>query len=200
MTQTKVLIIHDGWDENHPLMFLLKEKYGDQNVALENRSSHALDRIKQQQGEKLIVLLDFDLGHGEPHAPEVLLKIREYTSLIYVIVVTAKQFTEIKPDDLVGFINNNAFAITQNTADLGEIIALTEKATHQLDTSVECVLEQWISKRSPDEVNKPYMTATDGTTYSLKELHREIRLQTPIGKKLEKNILHLAIELLQKNN
>ncbi|MEP4077371.1 hypothetical protein [Haloferula sp.] len=180
------------------MIVLLKEKFGAENVALEERSSRAIETLRRKRGEKVVVLLDFDLGHGEPHAPEVLMAIREFTSLIYVIVVTAKQFSDIAPEDLVKFVNNDAFAIIQNTDDIDEIIDLTVKAAHSMDTRIDSVLEQWISNRSEEEAKRPYLSTPDGKSYSLSELQNEIRHQSPIGKDLEKSILHLAIELLAK--
>lgn len=196
MNPTKILVIHDGWSKDEPIMIELYKAYGRDNVTLENCSSKTLKIIKEKQGEKIIILLDFDLGEGEPHAPEVLNEIRKYTALIYVIVVTAKQFSEIKSEDLVNFINNDAFAIIQNTSDMKDIIALTKKAEHVLDTSVDCVLEQWISRRTKEDINAPYLTTPEGESYSLLELQNEIRHQTLIGMNLEKSILHLAIELI----
>ncbi len=198
MEPIQIFIIHDDLPENDPLIISLKEKYGESNVRLEKKSSRGLEYIHNNLSSKLIVLLDFDLGQGEPHAPEIIEKIRQDTSLIYVIIVTAKQFSEISSYDLVKFINNEALAIIQNTADTSEIVALVDKAAHELDSRVDCVLEQWIAKRPKEEKLKPYLTTRSGKVYTLDNLIVEIRKETEIGKRLEKGILQLAIEQLTK--
>ncbi len=192
----QILIIHDDMSENDPLIITLKEKYGDENVKLEKRSSKGLSYIHNHLTSKLIVLLDFDLGQGEPHAPEVIEKIREETSLIYVIIITAKQFSSISHEALIKFINNEALGIIQSTADIKDVVSLVDKAAHELDTRVDCVLEQWIAKRPKEEREKPYLTTRSGETYTLDDLIIEIRKETELGQRMERGILQLAIEQL----
>ncbi len=196
MEPVKILVIHDDMMDNDPLLFTLREKFGSDNVILEKKSSKGLEYIYDNLSTKLIVLLDFDLGAGEPHAPVVFEKIREKTSLIYVIIYTAKQFSSIPNEDLISFINNEALGIIQSTADISEVVKMVEKAGHQLDTRVDCILEQWISKHSADERTKPYLTTKSDKVYSLDDLIIEIRKETELGQQLEKSILQLAIELL----
>lgn len=196
MEPVKILVIHDDMMNNDPLLFTLREKFGDNNVILEKKSSRGLEFIYKNLSTKLIVLLDFDLGAGEPHAPEVFEKIREKTSLIYVIIYTAKQFSSIPNKDLISFINNEALGIIQSTADISVVVKMIEKAGHQLDTRVDCILEQWISKHSADERTKPYLTTKSDKVYTLNDLIVEIRQETELGQQLEQSILQLAIELL----
>lgn len=196
MEPVKILVIHDDLMDNDPLLFTLREKFGKENVLLEKKSSQGLEYIYNHLSSKLIVLLDFDLGAGEPHAPEVFKRIREKTSLIYVIIYTAKQFTSIPNEALIDFINNEALGIIQSTADISDVIKIIEKAAHQLDIRVDCILEQWIAKHSSKERAKPYLTTKSGKIYTLDDLIMEIRKETELGQQLEKSILQLAIELL----
>ena len=200
MEPVKILIIHDDMLDRDPLVVMLREVYGNENVLLRKKSSEGIKYIHDNLDNKLIVLLDFDLGEGEPHAPEVLEKIREETSLIYVIIITAKQFSSIPAEAMVNFINNRALGIIQNTADTTDIMNLVGKAAHELDSRIDCILEQWILRRPDDERNKPYLSTRSGKTYSLEQLILEIRQQTDLGKQLEKSILQLAIELLTNGN
>ncbi len=196
MEAIKILIIHDDLSANDPLIIDLKEIYGESNVILESKSSLGIDYVFNNLDHRLIVLLDFDLGPDEPHAPEVIEKIREKTSLVYVIIWTAKLISGIPPEDLQKFINNDALAMISATDATGDIIDYIRKAEHELDTRIDCVLEQWIAKRTGSELNKPYLTTKSGEIYTLKDLMREIRLGTSLGQKLEKSILQLTIELL----
>ncbi len=199
MEPIKILIIHDTMTILDPLVFTLQESYGKENVILENLSNKGIEYINNNITSKLIVLLDFDLGMGQPNAPVVFKKIREKTSLVYVIIYTAKLLTEIPQEDLKFFINNDALALLQSTADMEEVLAVVDSAKYQLDTRVDCILEQWISKRSQEDLEKPYLTSKSGKIYTLQDLMIEIRKQTELGQKMEKSILQLAIDLLTSN-
>jgi hypothetical protein len=199
MNKPKILIIHDDLSPIDPILISLKEIYGIDNVILESDPVKGLEYIDKNITSKLIVLLDYDLGTGNPNAPIVFRKIRERTSLIYVIIWTATLLTEISKEDLIEFINNDALAFIQNTESVATVISLIKKASHRLETRVDCILEQWISKRSQEELEKPYLTTKSGLIYTLEELMVEIRMQTEIGQKMEKSILQLAIDLLTSN-
>lgn len=196
MEPVKVLIIDDNFTENDPLIISLREIFGDENVILKKRSGEGLQYVLDHLTSKLIVLLDLDLGTNEPQGVEVFEKIRDKTSLVYIIIITAQVLSTIPTDDLIKFINNDALAIINNTADTDEIVKLVERAAHQLDTRVDCILEQWIAKRPEEDRQKPYLTTRSDKTYTLDDLIVEIRKETELGKRLEKGILQLAIDLL----
>ena len=73
------------------------------------------------------------------------------------------------------------------------------KIQNQLETRVDCILEEWISKMDKDELKKPYLTTKSGKIYTLEELMVEIRLETELGRQMKKSILLLAIDLLTSN-
>jgi DNA-binding NtrC family response regulator len=194
----QILIIDDNFSEVDPLVITLKEKYGEDNVTVKQKSSEGLRFILQNLTQKLIVLLDLDLGPGEPHGVEVFQKVRYETSLVYIIIMTAKSLNTIPSEDLIKFINNDVLQLINNTIDISEIVDIVDKAAHELDVRVDCVLEQWISKRSKEEREKPFMLTQSGRKLTLDDIIIEIRKETDIGKRLEKSIIQLAIDLLTK--
>ena len=145
----------------------------------------------------MIVLLDINFSHGELSGSQVFENIREKTSLIYVIMITARSFSELKSEELASMINNDALAI-ENVFKYPEIVKLVEAAFHKLDVRVDCVLEQWINRHTFEERATPYITTVSGKTYSLDDLKNEIRMQSEFGKEMERNILLLAIDLLTR--
>jgi len=196
--QVKILIIDDNFTSNDPLIITLKEKLGNDNVILKTSSSEGQQYIIEHLSSKLIVLLDLNFGSGEPSGIEVFEEIRKKTSLIYFIIMTANPLSSIPQKDFVELVNNNAMAFIENSTDIKEMVVLVEKALHQLDTRVDCVLEQWISKRADGEREKPYLTTRSGATYTLNDLIVEIRKGTELGKRMEKGIVQLAIDILTK--
>lgn len=198
MNNTEIVIIDDSFDMFDPLVIELKEHFPAANVTVKNNPDEGLRFVLANLSKKIIVLLDYNFKTGQPKGHDILLKIREATSLVYVIIMTAKQFSTIPHTELVDFVNNDALAVVQNTVDTAEILKLVSKAAQQLSVRVDCVLEQWISNHSEDEQNEPYLTTTTGETHTLKDILREIRQQSAIGQKMERNIMMLAVDLLTR--
>jgi hypothetical protein len=198
MNKTEIIIIDDNFDMFDPLVVELRENFPEANVSVINNPEEGLNFVLKNLSKKIIVLLDYNFKTGQPKGRDVLLKIREKTSLVYVILMTAKQFSTIPHEELVDFVNNDTLAVVQNTVDTSEILKIVSKAEQQLSVRVDCILEQWISNHSDDEQNEPYLTTTSGKTYTLKDILTEIRQQTEFGKDMERNIMMLAVDLLTR--
>jgi hypothetical protein len=194
----KVIVIHDDLNENDPLLVVLKEQYGNENVLLFKKSQEGLDYVLTHISEKSILVLDLNFKPGEPTGVEVFEDIRQKTALIYIIIMTASDLNSISNEDLRKFINHDALALEYSTSDYKKIIQHVDKAAHQLDVRVGGALEQWIGSHTEQEKNEPYLTTRDGHTYSLNQILYEIRLQSPFGMEIEKNILMLAIDMLAR--
>mgnify|MGYP003575390715 CR=1 FL=1 len=198
MTLPHIVIIHDDWNEKSPIVVHLKEKYGSDNVKFLKQSQQGIDYVMEAPMRKTIVLLDYNFKSGEPTGGEVFRKIREKSSLIYVIIVTKNQNKDINTDDFVEFINNNALAIARPSDGYSEITDLVEKAQHQLDVRADIIIEEWIASKPENERNTPYMTLSNGKVYSLNDMVDNIRNQTELGKEIERDILSLAIKLIME--
>ncbi|MCL2294232.1 MAG: hypothetical protein FWC36_05145 [Spirochaetes bacterium] len=192
-----IIVIDDNMKETEPLLVHLRITFNDANIILKTNAQEGLKYILDNLNSKMIVLLDYDLGAGQT-GTEVFLKIREKTSLLYVIIITAKLINTIPVNELVEYINKDALAIVDRTISLGDKIELVRKAMHELDVRVDCVLEQWINKHTEEEQNEPYLTTAAGETHTLKSILTEIRQQTELGKSLERKILMLAVDLLTR--
>lgn len=198
MNNTEIVIIDDSFEMFDPLVVELREHFPAANVTIKNNPDEGLKFVLANLSKKIIVLLDYNFKTGQPKGHDILLKIREATSLVYVIIMTAKQFSTIPHTELVDFVNNDALAVVQNTVDTAEILKLVSKAAQQLSVRVDCVLEQWISNHSEDKQNESYLTTSTKKTYTLKDILKEIRQQSDFGKKMERNIIMLAIDLLTR--
>jgi DNA-binding NtrC family response regulator len=193
-----IIVIDDNLKETDPLLVQLKLTFHEACITLMTSAQEGLEYILANLNSKMIVMLDYDLGANEPNGTELFIKIREKTSLLYVIIITAKLIDDISRTELVTYINKDALAIVDKTVSLADKIAVVQEAVHALDVRVDCVLEQWIANHSEDERNAPYLTTSSGKTYTLKEILTEIRQQTEFGKKMERNIMMLAVDLLTR--
>lgn len=197
MSKLKIIVIDDNFQENDPLMVSLGLSFPDAEIVLKKKASEGLNYVLDNLSSRMIVLLDYDLGRDEPTGTEILLKIREKTSLVYIIMITAKLTSTIRNEDLMKYINEGVLAFVDKTVSMTEKIDLIKDAVHKMDVRVDAVLEQWILNRSVEERKRAYMrTATK--IYTLNDVLVEIRMQTPLGRKLERSIMLLAVDLLTR--
>ena len=194
----QILIIDDLLRDNAPLVVNLREKYGDSNIIRFKQSKEGLDYVKANLSQKMVIILDWEFGKGEMQGIDVFDEIRKETSLIYIIVNTAKALSDISSLDLKKLINNDAMAIVDKTDGYKKTLDFVDKAIHQLDSRLDSVLEQWVNRHSEDERIKPYIATRSGKVYSLNDLLDEIRHQTEMGKDMEKKMIYLTIDLLAR--
>ncbi|MDR2038697.1 MAG: hypothetical protein LBQ60_12305 [Bacteroidales bacterium] len=193
-----IIVIDDNLKKTDPLLVQLQLNFKNANIILKDNAKDGLEYILDNLNSKMIVLLDYDLGAGEPNGTDIFLKIREKTALLYVIIITAKLIDEIPNQELVTYINKDALAVVDKTISLEDKIELIKEAIHTLDIRVDCVLEQWINKHTEEEQKEPFLTSSSGKEQTLASILTEIRQRTEFGKTLERNILLLAIDLLTR--
>lgn len=192
----KIVIIHDGLIPNvDPLLISLKDTFGDDSVIHFENSNKGLAYVLENLSQKMIVILDINFSQGELSGVQVFEGIKEKTALVYIIMVTARMLSEINHNDLITMINHDAFAL-ENVSKYPEILTLVKLAVHKMEARVDSALEQFINSHTDSEKSKPYITSREGQTYTLTDILREIRLQTPFGQDMEKKILLLAIDML----
>ena len=197
-SKLKIIVIDDNIKKSDPLLVQLQLTFKDAIIILKDKAKDGLDYILDNLNSKMIILLDYDLGAGEPNGTEIFLKIREKTALLYVIIITAKLIDDIPNKELVTYINKDALAVIDKTTSLEDKIKLIRDSIHALDVRVDCVLEQWISSHSEENQNEPYLTTATGKTLTLKDVLIEIRQQTDFGRKIERNIMMIAVDLLTR--
>ncbi len=199
VSPTKIVIIHDDIIEKDPLIIVLKEKYGDDNVVLLKKSKDGLNYVVENAlSQKMIVILDLNFKAGEPSGVQVFEEIKKKTSLVYIIIWTASALEDINREDLKSMINNDALAFMSSTDDIEKIMRKVNYASHQLDIRLDSALEQWIGLHPESERNSPYIITRDGKSYSLNQILDEIRLKSAFGMEMEKDILLLAIDMLAR--
>src|SRR5690606_26197931 len=125
VSPVKIIVIHDDIDDNSPIMVELKIKYSNENVLLFKHSQQGLDYVLSNLGEKMVVILDKNFYDGrEMSGIKVFEKIREQTSLVYVILLTVSKITEIGDEEIKMLINKDLFKFESFTADYTKIISL----------------------------------------------------------------------------
>ncbi len=194
---TRIVIIDDNFRENNPLVITLRERHGDENVQIFRRPDEGVAFILNNLSSKIVVLLDLDLGAKERRGDVVFDEIRSKTSLVTVIIMSAN-LPILSNEVLRGFINNHAFSAINSNDPVKTNLPIIENAVDQLSLRVDCALEEWILRHSPEDRDKPYLTLSNGEKYSLNQILTEIRQNTELGISLQKKILNLTVELLAR--
>ncbi len=199
VSPVKIIVIHDDIDDNSPIMVELKIKYSNENVLLFKHSQQGLDYVLSNLGEKMVVILDKNFYDGrEMSGIKVFEKIREQTSLVYVILLTVSKITEIGDEEIKMLINKDLFKFESFTADYTKIISLVDEAVLSLGLRIDAVIEDWILRHPKESRDNPLIKTKEGRTYSMNEVLESIRQQTDIGVEFEKNLLKLTIELFSR--
>lgn len=195
---TKIVIIHDDMNETYPLIVMLKDKYHDENVVFFKHSQNGLDYVLKNLGVKMVVLLDKNFkDKNDISGLKVFEKIREQTSLVYVVLISANSITDFTEEELKTLINKDLYKLEKFTNDYSSIIQLIDDAVTNIDMRVDAAIEDWIVSNNSNHNNPIYYT--DGKQYSLQDILKEIRLETDLGKDFVRKVNNLTIELLMRN-
>jgi DNA-binding NtrC family response regulator len=193
-SDTKIIIIDDQIKGNEELLIELDENYG--GVITYESSKKAMEELSNYYDQKIIILLDLSFPDKEFSGHTVLEKIRQENKLIPVIIWSAVNENEESFSDL---INNSAFGFLKRDASSQEIMAKLAEADAQINSSVSAALEDWISSHPDDLKDTPYMLTINGAEYTLRDILKEVRLQTEIGTKFSNQLTKLTIDLLLRN-
>lgn len=198
-TPIKIVVIHDNVLEGSPIMVTLEQKYGKPNVFLFKHSPQGLAFVLENLGQKMVVLLDKNFEDKKDiDGIKVFEEIREKTALVYIILTSVSNLSDVGEDNLNFLINNELFGFINFTSDYSAIVALIEKAVEHLELRIDSVIEEWIMNHPAEKRNQPLVKLKDGRSYSMNEILESIRRQTTVGIDFEKSLLKLSIELFSR--
>lgn len=190
---SKILVIDDILPPTDPLLFKLRMLYKD--AILFSSKDDALSYLNEEHlSERNIIILDYKFDGQSYTGTHILEKIRKKSLLIPVILWTA---TQDNIEDYPVIINEGIFSVvSQNNSEL--LYEKIAEADRQLNNSIEGAIEEWINIHPENEKNSIFLTSSSGEEYTLLDLLKEIRLQSPVGQKFEKSIVKLTIDRLMR--
>lgn len=198
LISTKIVVIHDDMDEDYPLVVMLKAKYGESNVVFFKHSQKGLAYVLENLGKKMVVLLDKNFKDKDDISGlKVFEKIREKTALVYIVLISANSITDFSEEELKIIINKDLFKIEKFTSDYKTIIALVDEAVNSIDMRVDAAIEDWLMINNLED-DKPILI-TETARYTIKDILKEIRLDSEVGKNFVRKINALTIELIMRN-
>ncbi len=192
-----IILLDDMITEAYPLVDILKNEYGEEQVLIFSTTETGITFIKDNLDKKMIVLLDM-MFYGKLEGTKVLREITEETSLVCFIIMTGNP-DKVDKSDLIDFINNRVGHFIQRDAPYKQIMKIIKDAENNMTTRVDSALQEWILRYSPEEQNKPYLKTRNGQSYTLLDILKSVRKGEEFGSKMVKGILNLAIDLLARD-
>lgn len=192
-----VIIDDDPEMGTRPLFVKLVQKYEKENIIWKENPKEGISYIKEHLTKRTIVILDYHFGIKQTNGLTIFKDLQKESSLLYVILNTAREINDIPNSELKVFINDHLMALVDKTDGYKATLLQVEKAINYLDNRVDCILEEWIVRHERFKRTTPYLKDDKGESYTLREILSEIRRDTPLGKSMSSNIIRTAITLLQ---
>jgi len=174
--------------------FVIEAQLIFENVIFKENITDALSFVKRNLNTNIIILLDLAFSNDKMDGVTFLDELRTVSKLIPVIIWSA--MNDIQDADYQKIINNTAFAFLKKTASTEDIIKKLNCAVSYMDGQVDSAIEHWLENHSEDDKNKPFLSSSDGRSYSMNDVLKEIRMQTPFGQSITLKINKLTIDLL----
>lgn len=174
--------------------FALEVETGFERVVFKETVNDALAFVNDNLPSKIIILLDLGFPKSEEQGVYFLNELRKQSRRIPVIIWSGRD--DIEGAEYQEIINGSTFAFLSKSASSEEIMEILRKADDYLNSQIDTAVESWLESHSEEERKKPFLKTSDGQSYSMEDLLREIRMQTPFGKKIALDINKLTIDLL----
>ena len=141
--------------------------------------------VLENLNSRMIVFLDcrFD-GYGL-QGINLLKQIREKTSLLYIVMMSANNLGQIAGVDLVEMINQDyIWFLDRNNSTVQDACKLIDTISALWDSRFDCVLEHWLIRHQEDKEKVVY--SQNNKVYTWGQLLDEVRKQTEVGKDFER--------------
>lgn len=191
-----IIIVDDNMKPTDAFIMWMKKKVLNAEVVSFRTVEEALSFIFEHLEEKMIIFLDCKFNMGLQGVAG-LMKIREKTSLVSVVMMSANSLNQMENLELEAMINSDKLYFIKN-GDLKKAEKLVAEIQKKWVSELDCVLEQWVKNHNSEVRSKPYMVTSEGVL-SLNDVLVRIRMRTSLGLKLEKQILQVAVDSLTKD-
>jgi CheY-like chemotaxis protein len=192
----EVIVIDDNMDSKDPFVRVLQKTYPEYAIKLFNDANSGVQYIFDNLTKRIIVFLDcrFDAGIQGIEALNI---IRQKTSLVYIVMMSANNLLQQTEAHLSEMINHHGIYYITNT-DTDKAIALIKEINELMDCKLDCALEEWMEIQKNQNSNNENYLNIGSQSFSIDELLKEIRTKSEVGRKFEKDLIQLTIYLLLK--
>ena len=189
-----IIVVDDTMGEKDPFIVELKLDYQKTaNVSYFTKVDDAMTFVDEHMSERMIIIMDCRFG-SVWQGVDAVMKLREKTSLVYVIMISANNVNQLSSNDIMSLINTENIFFIKNT----DIAGAKEKIDSLWKVRFDCVLEQWLIRHPEDNSKEAFSEVSTGKTYTWEDILVELRKQTSVGKSFEKKLNDYYIHQLNR--
>ena len=178
-----IIVVDDTMGEKDPFVVELKLEFQQEaNVEYFNDVDSAMSFVDAHMSERMILIMDCRFG-SVWQGIDAVMKLREKTALIYVIMISANNVSQLSNADITSLINTDNIFFIKNT-DIDGAKERVNQIMGLWDSRFDCVLEQWLLRHQEENDKVVYQKGKNSYTWS--QLLNEVRLQTPVGRDFER--------------
>lgn len=145
---------------------------------------YVMDNLNSQ----MIVFIDCKFDEFAKQGTDLLKEIRQKTSLLYIVMMSANNLKQIEGIDIIAMINEDfIWFYDRNNGSVEDACKLIQRITQYWKSRFDCVLERWLV-RHPEDRAKVAIRQVSGVSYTWGQILTELRLQTEIGRLFEQMI------------
>ena len=192
-----IIVVDDTMGEKDPFIVELKLDYQKTaNVSYFTKVDDAMTFVDEHMSERMIIIMDCRFG-SVWQGVDTVMKLREKTSLVYVIMISANNVNQLSSNDIMSLINTDNIYFIKNT-DIAGAKEKIDKIQSLWKVRFDCVLEQWLIRHPEDNSKEAFSEVSTGKTYTWEDILVELRKQTSVGKSFEKKLNDYYIHQLNR--
>lgn len=200
----KLVFIDDNMQEgkDHPFVRSIGKLRPEADVSVFIAPEEGLKFVLENLNSRMIVFIDCKFDGYDLQGISILRQIREKTSLLYIVMMSANSISQIAGIDIIEMINEDyIWFFDRNNGTVKDACELIDKICKLWTTRFDCVLEEWIL-RHPEYSEKYAYREMGGRSYTWAQILVELRHQTNVGKSFEGMVNEYYIYQLkeEKNN
>lgn len=189
MKDFSIVFIDDNFNENSTLVQTMSVEFPEANVSnIFNNPDDGVKYVLENLNKRMIVFLDWNYKGTTKKGISVLRSIREKTSLLYVVMMSANQMVRnenVQNADLVELMNEeNFYFFDSGTKDDADAVQIVKRIIQNWNRKFDCVLESWLLRHPED--NEKIIIHNGDKAYTWNDVLHEVRCQTEFGKDFER--------------
>ncbi len=188
-----IIVVDDTMGENDPMVVELGLDFPDARVIYFNRVESAMAFVEEHMSERIIIFMDCRFG-SVWQGVDAVLKLREKTSLIYVVMMSANDLSQLVSVDIAALINADNIFFIRNT-DVNGAKEKVRQIKSLWKSQFDCILERWLLNHPENSKKEAFRTA--GKNYTWEDILHELRLRTPVGHTFEQVLNEYYIDQLK---
>lgn len=187
MNDFSIIFIDDNFNEMSTLVQTMSVEFPEADVnQIFNTPEKGVKYVLENLDKPMVVFVDWNYKGTTKKGLSILRSIREKTSLLYVIMMSANQIIQngIKNAEIIEMMNAENFYFYDSSTDDADAVALVKTILGKMKSKFDCVLEKWLI-RHPKDKNE-IVIRQNGINYTWEDVLREVRLQTEFGMDFER--------------